>query len=708
MRKRVLSVCLIIILLVALSCTLFACKDEGVYDENLLSNSDFELTNEASSVTGWLASDSSKVSYPANVKDDAYDINLGKRYLNISETSGGYVYIYQDVKLEKNATYKISAYINATSVVENNAIGVRLAFDTEVPFKGLNITEKTEGFQNFECYFNSAVDKTVRFVVGIGSKTTQPSAEVKIDNIRLEKVHSIPASYLEDHKEIEVLRLTQNTSMQSSGSVVFVVLMTLASIVVFVVIMLLIQNSKKSYMRMDVVLDNSTTKDKILNALKSPFAGFVYVILGAFAIRFLILVLSFGMTSNVTALENYTIFVQAKGLLSVYFNDASLTMPMGGTLIYSLLGSLAKAMNIKTASLGYSILMRMPLIISELVTVYVIYAFTSKHKDEKQAAIYSSLYAFVPLFFFAGAFGAQTDVLATTLLIVCMLKLLDKDYILTSLFYLFALMFSHYALVILPVILIFEVYGIIYDEKQRWTIAFTMLASFIIFFLVGMVLDFESFKEGKVFECFKRIYQFYKENASLTKDSFNIYAVFGANVVKTRTTMVEVMNWLFVVAMSLAPGYIYFKNKNRTDLVLAAGLMYVLFATFGACSTINILPIGIALLVLYFVIIQDSRLFAAIASLATLSFLNIAMLASQSGYISQIEGAVYKSFAQKDVALIIFSIFTVLAAIYLTFVAVDIAHANQLKEIRYFEKSTIEELKDTFSGSLKKKENKGK
>ena len=74
----------------------------------------------------------------------------------------------------------------------------------------------------------------------------------------------------------------------------------------------------------------------------------------------------------------------------------------------------------------------------------------------------------------------------------------------------------------------------------------------------------------------------------------------------------------------------------------------------GAGSLVTIMPIGLAILVLYLVIVPENRMMAASGSLATLSFLNIAQLASQSGFISAVEGAQYVSFEPKSAFMIIF------------------------------------------------------
>ena len=192
------------------------------------------------------------------------------------------------------------------------------------------------------------------------------------------------------------------------------------------------------------------------------------------------------------------------------------------------------------------------------------------------------------------------------------------------------------------------------------------------------------------------MYQFFKDSAYLSTDSFNLYAVFGAANTKTRSTLIEVFNWLFVIGMSAWPIYVYIKNQNRLDLILNMGLMFIAYALIGACSTVVILPIGLVLLLVYIAFVPDARLFFCYSILATLSFMNVAQLASQSGYISNVTGATYTAFLHNSAFLIIFSIFAVIALFYLIYVSIDVSYFNQSNEIAPLNKNFIKQIKSIF------------
>jgi len=113
MKKKIIIVLLIaVVALVALA----GCNRVKL-DTEILVNGDFEIYDaENKTAEGWTINPGTTANWGANSADGSsgYDSNLGKRYFYLNST--GYNYISQTVRLEKNATYKIGAYINAANL----------------------------------------------------------------------------------------------------------------------------------------------------------------------------------------------------------------------------------------------------------------------------------------------------------------------------------------------------------------------------------------------------------------------------------------------------------------------------------------------------------------------------------------------------------------------------------------------------------------
>ena len=699
---------MILTILIILTATVafMACQKNDDIGVNILANSDFEELSTSGKEANWTVSDSSTVTFVKNTKDDDdYDPKLGVYYAKFN-VSGDYKYASQSVSLKKNATYMITAYVKVTSVSSNDEIGFRIGFDTEdVEFTGFNITEAGDGeWQTITYYFTSSEEADAKFTIGVGSPSKTATAVAYADNITLARVTEVPAAYLEENT-IEVLKYTKKYSLADAGSICFVVFMALASLCIAGLVYFLIAKSMtpkdkfeapKEHTALYNKINEKINLEKVKSILSSDFAIFLYILVGSLLVRFIVAVCSYGMTSNISSLESLALSGKSSGLLSFYSKNESTTTPLGGVVTYTFLAHVATWLKIKSASLGYAILMRLPQMLADIVVTYMIYSFVATNKDTKNAAIYSGFYAAIPVFFFFGSFYGALESIAIAFLAGMALAMLKKDYILTPILYMCALLFSNFVLVIFPVVIAYQVIGMIYDEDTRWMNLASVVVTIVLFYAFTIVMSFESVKSGKLFLYFERLYQTFKDLKYLSTDSFNLYAVFGAANNKIRTTLIEVFNWIFVAAMSVWPIYVYLKNKNRLDLILNCGLMLIAYAILGAGSTIVILPLGLILLMLYLTIVPDSRLYVCFSALATLSFLNVAQLASQSGYISNVSGATYTAFLNNSAFIIVFSILTVIAFFYLVYVSIDITYFNQSNEIAPLDKNFAKQIKSIF------------
>ena len=704
--KKTILVILALMILVASCFTFIGCSKNDDLGVNILSNPNFEELNDAGKEATWVVSDSSAVTFKKNTHDDEYDPKLGEYYAKFN-VSGAYQYVAQSVSLKKNQSYMITAYVRVDSVSSTDGIAVRFGFETEgEEFKGLNITESTDAeWQTITYYFTSSEKCTAKFTIGVGSPSKTATAVAYVDNIVLARVDEIPDAYLEDN-EIEVLKYSKTYTLADAGSICFVVFMSLISLCIAGLVYYLIAKQmtpkeplykpEREHSKVYNKINEKIDLQKVKTVLTSELAIFIYVLFGALLVRFIVAACTFGMTSYINKLEEMAVAGKTSGLLSFYSTNETNTTPIGGVVSYTILANIATWLKIKSASLGYAILMRLPQILSDLVVTYMIYSFVATNKDTKHAAIYAGFYAFIPLFFFFGSFYGAMESIAIMYVVAMALAILKKDYILTPVLYTCALMFSHYMLVIFPVILGFQVIGMIFDKETRWYNVASVASCVVLFYLFGFIMTFASVKNGDVFVYFERIYDFFKGNAYLSTDSFNLYAIFGAANTKTRSTVVEVFNWLFVAAMPAWPIFVYYKNRNRLDLILNSGLMLIAYAIIGAGSTIDILPLGLILLMMYITIVPEARLFVCYGVLATLSFMNVAQLASQSGYISNVSGATYTPFLNNNAFIIVFSIFAVLALFYLIYVSIDVTYFNQANEIQPLDKNIVKQIKSIF------------
>lgn len=699
MKKK----CIFVIVLLVVLCAVFVgCSVKG---DNFVDNGNFEtLNSDGDLVEGWTKSQKGNFEFRANKNDgaDNYDESLGQRFAYISAGANSVEYenMFTKVKLHSGTTYKLSAMVNIESVSPNNKVGIKIGFKEDENFEGLNFIEKTDGWKHVETYFKSNTSKQMSLYMGFGDTQNKVSGTASFDNIVIEKVSSVPATFT---GVVGRLNYGSDYSLSDAGSTSFVVIFALVCVALFVLAyfvirkLVSIKNLQGAKPLADGVGAVAGTKLSFAKAMTSPIAYFSYLIVGAFLIRFLIVMLCYGMGTNITSLSDICVLIQKNSFLSIYTTAPSVNQPMGTTFILGVFGMIANATGIDYGSLGFSILVRMPSIIADIVAVYCIYTYASKYQGEKMALVYSGMYALLPIFFIFGSMYGSVQPIAISLLIAMFIAMLDKKYVLTGSLFTAALMFSNLSILALPAVLVFQITAIVKEKDKRLDIMLSMMANVIVFFAISMPLCWNEFKKGNIFFYVKEMYDFFASSKLLSSDTFGLYAMFGAANGKEKILVFEVLNWLFVIAMAAVLIYHYIKKQNRLDLIFMTSVMYIAFGTLGAGANLDILPIGLALMLLYLVNMPDRRLYWTFGGFATLSFINTAGLIAKCGYIVGGTSAKYLPYAANSGFLITFSIFTVALMFYLLYVAADILFFENSRAIQPLERTLANELKYIFS-----------
>ena len=278
MKKKTVIILLIVTIV---SLLLVACSSNRVdYDTEIIANGDFEKFDaESTKASDWTVQAGTTANWGRNVNDGSneYNSSLGKYYLYLNNSTSAYQYVYQTVRLEKNATYKLSAYVNVSSI--SGTAGVYIDGATETT--GIVLTGTTTGWEEKEMYFTSTVSGEVVIVAAVGTPDKSATGLVYFDNISLQKVDGVS-----EDTDITILKMKEGYTLSDGGSITFVVLFTLISAGFLTGMYFLIRSIIKNK---PLAPNNGTTKaDKFLNTMTSNTANFVYVLLAAFAIRFII------------------------------------------------------------------------------------------------------------------------------------------------------------------------------------------------------------------------------------------------------------------------------------------------------------------------------------------------------------------------------------------------------------------------------------
>lgn len=703
MKKKILIVALLIAVVAVF---LVACNDVKEYSE-VISNGTFETLSDKT-VVGWTKSSGSSITFKSDNDSQASesDPNLGKRYAYIekSSSSAAYDYLSQTVELEKNQLYRLSVYANVSSIQTSSTSGFYVGFKEDLNYSGISVKKTSDGYQTYEVYFRSTASGDFTLTVGLGNEKSTSYGTVSFDNVSLMPVDSVPSDY---EGEVGVLRTSADYTLSNGGSVTFVVLGTILTVALAYAAYMLIRKFTKP----ESNFNPEGGKPQMSN---KGFLLFIGAIVVGFIIRFVILLCNYGMGSEIDKMATAALAYANNGITTA-FTDTSLTnYPAGTAYILWILGMIAKLMGVESGSMGMAMLMRIPTVIADLIICYTVASFAfQEREDENSAVIFGWIYAIFPLFFTFGALYGSYETIAILFLVLTLISMLDKNYIACGIFYVFALLFSYYALLALPVVLTFEIVTLIREidvtsksgevseikkaKNNILSIVLTMIGGFILYYVVTLPMSLSNIKQGNVFYCFKQIYAFFKTSALLNTDTFNLYGVFGAANSTSRNTFLEVCNWLFVIGMGIATAVAYYRSKDRSDLVLFAAATFALYSALGAQATVVTMPIAAALLLMYLAMVPDRRVFAIFGGVSALSFLNIAELISRSGFLGDYTEASYLAFYSKSPVMIIFSIVAVAIALWLVYVVVDICFYGNVQEAKPIYGKMSDEIKDTLT-----------
>ncbi len=423
--------------------------------------------------------------------------------------------------------------------------------------------------------------------------------------------------------------------------------------------------------------------------------------MGAFVVRFILLLTTYGFDSNIDQLGNFMKYINEKGFKNSISASTGLNQPVGVVYLLGLLGLIVEKAGIEIGSLGYTILLRMPALIADIIICYMIFGLSQKHfssdsisqsATEKRSAIFAAIYAFVPIFFVYGVLYSTVSAISFALVVAMMSAILDKKYAMSGVYFILALAFNNYVLLLLPIILVFQIFGIVQDSKQRLSICLTMVISLLVFFALSIAPCYDEIAKGNVIYIFKKMFTFFKTQTLLSDNSYSLYAIFGVGNVMTRNTVFEVFNWLFVFAMAGLVAIAYVLKHNRLSLVLMSSALVGAYALLGAGSVIDILPLALVIMLVYLAVNPEKRVFNTMIGLSTTSFINIASLMSINGAITNTQIEKVYNFLPKNGGYIFFSVVSVALMIYYIFVVTDIVAYDKEVELPPLTRKMKDEL----------------
>lgn len=719
MKKRIIMISALVLALVLALFALTACNTaSSEIGEELVQNGSFSSYNETTNtLEGWTASSNNSKRHTMSDSEDTC--------LAIEHTASNYTTLRQTIAVDRNNVYKVSVRIRVISD-RINGYGAYVSFLENTEYKFISHTTKTDDFVTAKFYVRPKNTDYLTLALCLGTEETGYTGTVYFDDVSVQRVN---AEDVEEGYEIYDFKMAKAvmTSSTSSG-IAFVVLLTLLSAVVVVAAYLLI---RRLYARRDVFNNfGSSVAAYSANVAKANAAGKWYqhglfiaavIALGAFLIRLIPLLTMYGMGTTMDTVVNTAYNLGLKNGVATYFAKlaagelvknpslATNALAPGQMYILAIIGAAstnaAGEINVVTASS----LIRFINILADMAVVLMIYFYGKKYVGNKLSTVYASLYALLPVIFVISGVNGTFDSLLVALLLGAVILMVEKQYLPTYLLMTLAAILDLRALAIAPIIVAYFAYRYVKDDDSirkftanRAMMVFGLVGSFVLAYILTLPVGINQIAAGDAFYNFKVIVQQMTGTTYFVSNAFNLYGMVAMNGRAITQKGVTILNLLFLLVLEAYVISLYFKNRNKQELLLLVSFTLAVIAVFTLKVDYTYLFLSLAFAVMYTMISGDRRMYWIVGGYSVLGLLDIAQLLNQSKLVATHPTTAVINYETTNPFYIVFCVFTVLLTIYYVYVSYSITNNTKIVDIKAMPNPVLKTFKQTCKNIVEK------
>lgn len=728
MKKRLVLLSSIVLVILLALFAFTACNTADTeYGEELIANGGFEeftsASNDTVSINNWLYSSNWSNSEYALATQNLTSDN-GERYLSVTNKSSANVYLYQEIKVDRRATYRITVDIKLPSSLKRGSNDTfRGAYVTFLENTGYYFVEQKEVVSNSETknwvtltfYVRPVNTDYMTICLSLGAENEGCIGTAYYDNVSMTKVESAPSgAAVHDFKKATISRYNENVS-----GILFVVFLSLASVIFLATAYILI---RRLYSRPTAFLNFSQINGGVskvgaisgngTSAFSSPYFIGSMLALGTFLVNLIFLLAMYGFGSEMTYSVNLARFMGESGAVrsayATYGTALSTTSP--GTLyILSIIGAMGKNIDYQ----GVSILIRMVNVLASMATVVMIYLYGRKHVGDRQSTIFAALYALLPITLIMSGLDHSFTVLLVSLVVGALLLLVSKKYLPAYLVATLAILLDVRALAVVPLMLTYAGYMYYRDDsslkkftKNRAVILFGFLGCFVLLYILTIPVAIDYISAGKPFYGWTLIANQITNNLLLVDNGLGLYGMVAMNQRGANRTA-SVLNLVFLLVLIAYVISLYVKRRNKQELIMLASFTFAIVAVFTLKTDYTYLFLALAFGFIYTMISGEKRMYGIMGAYSLLAFLNVGQLMNNSGFVNSAAyfdqlltadtTAYFVNYETTSPDFIIFSVLAVLVTLYYAYVSYSISNNGKLVDIPAMLKPFAKTMKDWFA-----------
>lgn len=320
-----------------------------------------------------------------------------------------------------------------------------------------------------------------------------------------------------------------------------------------------------------------------------------------------------GYSGDISLFKSWATSV-SNGLSSFYTSSKMVDYPPLYMYILFVVGKLAK---ISVLSNYYILLLKLPSIIADVATAFIIYKVAKKKISLELSVSLAAFYVFNPAIFINSTLWGQVDSFFTLLIVMSVYLMSLNKLAFSSLMFTLAILMKPQGIIFLPV-LFFE---LVRQKKIKNFIKAILIAA------ATSLIIILPFTSGRDLSWIIKLYSnTVSEYPYATMNAYNFFHLIGANLVKDSSTLFifsyHTWGFIFIVLTTLFSWYIYIKGKD-VKFAFSAALVQIagVFILSVGMHERYLFP-ALALTILAFIHLRDRRILLLALGFSVTVYLN--------------------------------------------------------------------------------------
>ena len=356
------------------------------------------------------------------------------------------------------------------------------------------------------------------------------------------------------------------------------------------------------------------SRDSLENRGFALWASLLF--LGALSLRLYLGYSSEGFTTDLDTFKSWANLANSVGFGQIYHEDIFLDYPPGYLYVLVFLEKLRLLLGLPMESQAYSLLIKMPSILADLLCGGAVLLLAQRKLGEKSALLLSGAYLFCPAVFLNSAQWGQADSFCTAILLGSLLLLCQERYIPSAVLYGLSIACKPQMFIFAPLYLFFAL------KRRR----FGMLGLGVLLAVGTLLLtalpftqDFNFLWLLERYQSTLDYYSFYSVNA------YNFWSLVGWNWKALPAGLAgDALDLLGAVIATVLCGVWVFRSKSRAVVFYCPALLMAAMYAFSVKMHERYLFPALLFLLLSFVFTQDKGMLRAFALCAVAHYANVA------------------------------------------------------------------------------------